>query len=175
MEQPTTVHNILLIFPHEQEAGLHKLKGLLGCVLSCFLVNQYRPRRGRSWQASRGCCREITAPASSWRRCCWLSLSSCIFPSTLLASKTSWWRCCSSSWDISAAWPERSEGLIKPSWEGGASSWGASWWGPGSNSCASKHVSGNYFCSTLMILKSIKTLEYQNFTKMNDQRVNIWS
>ena len=28
-------------------------------------------------------------------------------PKTLLASQTSRWRCCSSSWDISAAWPGR--------------------------------------------------------------------
>ena len=39
-----------------------------------FLVNQYQPRRGRSWQASRRCCREIPSPASSWRRCCWLAV-----------------------------------------------------------------------------------------------------
>ena len=47
---------LLLIFPHNQEAGLHQLQGLLGPVLSCFLFKQNRPRIGRSWQASRGCC-----------------------------------------------------------------------------------------------------------------------
>ena len=63
-------------------------------------------RRGRSWRASRGCCREITAPVSTWR---WISLMSiaCTFPKILLASQFSRWRCCSSSWDISAARPGR--------------------------------------------------------------------
>ena len=36
MEQPT-VHYILLIFPHNQEAGLHQLQGLLGPVLGWVL------------------------------------------------------------------------------------------------------------------------------------------
>ena len=67
-------------------------------------------RRGRSWRASRGCCREITAPVSTLRWFIWMSLSSCTFPKTLLALQTSRWRCCSSSWDISVAWPGRRGG-----------------------------------------------------------------
>jgi hypothetical protein len=45
-----------------------------------------------------------------------LAVSILLHISQDLAGISNWWRCCSSSWDISAAWPGRREGLIWPSW-----------------------------------------------------------
>ena len=71
MKQPS-VHNILLKFPHKQEAGLHQLQGLLGVCFLAFWLTNINPGKedpGKLQEGAAGTFQHLPAPVGGADGC----------------------------------------------------------------------------------------------------------